>query len=147
MSDDKEILKIEVEEVTEPVKAEASEGVDIAEELKGLGRQFAETLQSAWNSEERQKFESDIRQGMRSFADEVDKVIREARESETGQRIREETSEVFEKVETSEFGQKARGGLAQGLQWLSTELGKLADRFQSVVTEKSPSDINDGSDS
>lgn len=145
MSDDKEILKIEVEEVTEPVKAEPSERVDIAEELKGLGRQFAETLQSAWNSEERQKFEADIRQGMRSFADEVDKVIREARESDTGQRIREETSEVMGKVETSDIGQKAKGGLAQGLQWLSTELGKLADRFQSTTTEKSPSDINDGS--
>ena len=142
MSDEKEILKIEVEEVT-PVKAETTEQVDVVEELKGLGRQFAETLQSAWNSDERQKFETDVREGMRSFADEVDKVIREARESDAGQRIREETSEVIEKVESTEIGKKARSGLAQGLEWLSTELGKLADRFN--ITEKDPSDIDDGS--
>ncbi len=40
----KERLKIEVEEET-VVKGDS---VDIADELKNLGRQFAETLQTAW---------------------------------------------------------------------------------------------------
>lgn len=119
-------------------KAETGE-VDVTAELRGLGRRFAETIQTAWNSEERQKFESDVRQGMKSFADEIDKVIKEAKESPATAKAKEGATEFKTKVETAEIGQKAKTGFAQSLRWLSEELGKVANQF--TPSEKSPEDV------
>jgi len=102
---------------------------DVAAEMKRLGRQFAETLQTAWNSEERQRLEGEVRQGIKSFAGEVDKVIREARQSQAADKVKEEATHLKEKVEAAELGRKARVGVVQGLQWLSAELGRLAEQF------------------
>lgn len=128
-------LKVEIPVEEEAAKAEA-QSRDVVEELKGLGKQFAETLQTAWNSEERHKVEGDIREGMKSFVNEVDKVIRQVKESEVTHKVKVEAEEVKTKVETSDLGRKAREGFVQGLQWLSEELGKLADQF--TPQEKEP---------
>lgn len=130
----KERLKIEI-----PVEEEATKGEnqsDVAAELKNLGRQFAEALQSAWRSEERMRAETEIRKGMKSFVDEVDKVIREAKTSPAAARVKEEAVQVKERVETGEIGRKTRAGIVEGLQWLSEELGNLADQF--TLPEKTP---------
>lgn len=125
-----ERLKIEVPVEEEVTKADTSgTPVDVTAELRGLGRQFVETLQTAWNSEERQRIEKEVREGMRSFADEIDKAIQEVRASEATVKVKTEASQVAEKVQTSEAGQKARVGLAKSLQWLSEELGSLATKF------------------
>ena len=124
----KERLKIEIPVEEEVSKADLKD-IDVAAELKDLGRQFANTLRTAWESQERQRIETEIREGVKSFADEVDKVIREVKESQTAARVREEAEQVANKVESSDVGRKARTGLAQGLQWLSEELGKLAGQF------------------
>lgn len=126
-------LKVEI-----PVEEEAPKkgAGDVTEELKMLGRQFAETLQSAWNSEERHRVESQVREGMKSFAGEIDKVIREVKESPAAAKVKEEAEQLKARTESAEFSQKARKGVSQGLQWLSEELGKLADQFTAV--EKSP---------
>jgi hypothetical protein len=134
-----EQAEIPVEEMEEPTKGEAR--TDVSEALRDLGRQFAETLQRAWQSEERKEFEQDVREGMRRFGDEVNKVIGEARESPAAQRAREEAEEVRTKVESGEFSRKARGTLVEGLQWMSDELAKLAEQFN--PPEKGPETIDD----
>lgn len=103
--------------------------VDIASEFQKLGRQFAETLQSAWDSEERKRVEKEVREGMKSFVDEVDQVIREVKSSETTSKIKGEAEELKTRVETTDIGQRARQGIVQGLRWLSEELGQLANQF------------------
>lgn len=142
----KDRLKIEVEEVAAPATetpadsgaetAAKAASVDIVDELKNLGRQVAETLRAAWESEERQKMEAEVREGIKSFADEVDKVVREARASEPARKVREEATEFKTKMEEADVAKKARAGLVQGLGWLSDELGKLAEQF--APKEKQP---------
>lgn len=133
-------LTVEVEEVAPKAEEAASKvetaAADIVEELKHLGRQVAETLRTAWESEERQKVEAEIREGVKSFTDEIDKVIREVRESEKTKKLQEEAVEMSKKVEESELTHKARAGITQGLRWLSEELGKLAEQF--TPKEKTP---------
>ncbi len=126
-----ERLKVEVPVEEEVMKVETSETgpVDVTAELRKLGRQMADTLQSAWNSEERQRFEKEVREGMRSFADEIDKAIQEVRTNETTTKIKTEATQVADKVQASDVGQKARVGLAKSLQWLSEELSSLATKF------------------
>ena len=131
----KERLKIEVEE--DPPKANAEN--DIVNELKNLGRQLGETLQSAWNSEERQRIEGEVREGMKSFASEVDKVFQTAKDSSAAERIKSEASNMSQRVGSSDVGNKARSGFVQGLQWMSEELEKLANKFN-TPEEDSPTD-------
>ena len=72
--------EIPVEEDVEALKAEQSE-TDLVEEFKKLGHQFGTTLRNAWYSEERIRFESEVREGVESFADEVNKAFGEVKES------------------------------------------------------------------
>ena len=146
MSDDPNVNNLKAEErlkVEVPIEEDVTkvdvppEGVNINEELGRLGQQFAETLKSAWNSEERQKFEKDVREGLHSFATEVDKVITNVKTNPTTEKVVNEASQAAKNVESSDVGQKTKAGLAQGLKWLSVELSTIAEKF-SAPEEKAP---------
>jgi hypothetical protein len=111
---------------------------DLSEEFRRLGQQFGETLQRAWYSEERHRIEGEVRKGMSTFANEVDKAIAEVRQTKAAQRAQQEAVDLREKVETGQVGQKTRRGMAQGLQWLSEEMSKLANQFTPM--EESPAE-------
>lgn len=125
-------LKVEVPVEEEEVTKADVQSPDVAEELREFGKQFADTIRTAWNSTERQRLETELRDGMRSFADEVDKAIQEIKTSPAADRVKTEAGQVREKVEASDVGHKARVGVAQGLQVLSEQLAKLAERFTPV---------------
>ena len=139
-------IPVEEEEIIMKVEVEDEEG-GIVDELSKMGRKFAETLQSAWDGEERAKFETDVREGVRSFADEVDKVIREIRAKAGADKVKANAEDlrakVGTKVDVDDLGKKARSGIVSGLRWFSEELGKLADQFSPSSAEKSPEDIAD----
>ncbi len=134
-----ERLKIEIPmEEDEPAAKTESTTINVAEELQRLGRQFASTLESAWSSEERQKVEGEVRAGLRSFADEVDKIIHEVKNSPATERVTTSATDAKDRVNTTEVGQKTMAGIAGGLRWLGEELGNIADHF--TPPEKSPED-------
>jgi hypothetical protein len=134
----KERLKIEIPVEEEPVAGKGAEP-DLSDELRKVGRQFAETLKAAWTSEERVKLEHEVREGVKSFADEVEKVIHEVRKSGAAQKMKEEAADIKTRAESGELAQKARVNFAQGLRWLSEELTKLANQFTPAEpAEKAP---------
>lgn len=126
---EKESIKIEIEDVlasesTQEDGPKSTKGkINIEDELKNLGKQFAETIQSAWKSEEVKKVEAQIREGVKKFSEEVGNIFKDAKESKAGQKV----GETVNKVDASEAAQSIKKGLAQGLQWLSQELGKLSE--------------------
>lgn len=117
-----ETLRIEEEDLKDT-------GQNVADELGNIGRKLAETLRGAWDSEERSKFENELKAGVRQFADEVDKIIREVRSGNVGAKVQEGTSKAREEVKMDDLGERAKSGLTKGLRWLSDEMGKLADQF------------------
>jgi CHASE3 domain sensor protein len=128
---EKERLTITIEEFEIPeegAKETPSDRFDVAAELSRLGRKVAETLRSALESDERQRIEQDLRQGMQSFVQEAEEVIREVRSGNVGQRVRGEAVQLKEQVESADLGRKMRSGMVQGLRWLSEEMGRLADQ-------------------
>lgn len=137
MTNQQEPLKIEIP-VEEETAAQADQR-DLTSELRNLGKQFASTLEAAWKSEERVRVEGEIREGVKQFADEVGRVLNTVRESSAAQKVREEAQDLKHKVDEAEVSKKARNGIAQGLSWLSEELGKLAQRL--TPAEKSPEDV------
>ncbi len=136
---DEERIKIDipVEEDAAGAKADAT---DVVEEFKRLGRQFADTLEGIFNSEEARRMETEVRAGMKSFADEVEKVFNQAKESPAASRMKEEAVDVKDRVETGEIGRKAQEGMVSGLRWLSTELEKLANQFTRAEEDESPAE-------
>ena len=110
--------------------AEANPAQDIVEELRDVGKQFADTLNRAWNSEERNRVEEEVRAGVKAFGEEIDKVISGVRSGNARETVKETAEKVTPpRVNPSEAGDKAKEGVVSGLRWLSTELGKVADRF------------------
>ncbi len=119
----------------------ANQGPDLVEEFQNLGRSFAEAFEAAWNSEERIRVEEEVRAGVESFASEVDKVIREAKNSPAGEKMMNEAGDVVSMVESSDFGRRALEGISQGLAWVSVEMAKMAEQL--TPPEKSPEDVED----
>jgi signal recognition particle GTPase len=148
-ANDEDILKIKMGEdipvEEEPVASKTSEGKsDLVEELSNLGRQLGETITTAWNSEERQRFEREVKEGVQSFAKEVDKAFKEVKSSPAAQKAKDEAADIKVKFNEAEVGQKTQSSIAQGLRWMSTELGKLAEQF--TPQEKQPEDISPDED-
>lgn len=143
---DEERIKIDIPVEEDMGGAKAEHAADIGEEFKRLGRQFADTLEGIFNSEEAKRMETEIRAGMKNFADEVEKAFGQAKESPAATRMKEEASGVKDRVESGEMARKAQEGVVSGLRWLSTELEKLATQFtpgektEQPPAEKSPTE-------
>lgn len=133
---DDERLKIDVDDVAPGKMSEQ----DIVAEFKKAGRQFAKTLEEVFTSDEAKRIETEVRAGVKGFADEVEKFIREAGDTPVAKRLQEDVGTMGKRVESSDVTQQAQLALAQGLRWLSVELDQMAGRFNSP-TEKSPESV------
>lgn len=102
---------------------------DLEEELRSLGKRFADVVQAAWTSEERRRVESELREGLRRFSEEVGRVYDRTRESPAGERVRSKLDEARNRAAESDAARRSRETLVQGLRRLSEELARLADRF------------------
>lgn len=101
----------------------------IEEELRTLGKRFADVLHAAWTSEERRKVERDVREGMKRFSEEMERVFERTRESPAGERVRSKFGEAKGRAAESEAARRSRETVAQGLHRLSEQLARLAERF------------------
>ncbi|MGH7543192.1 MAG: hypothetical protein ACREK7_04565 [Gemmatimonadota bacterium] len=107
----------------------------IEEELRNLGRRFADVFQAAWASEERRKVETEMRDRMKRFSDEMERLFERTRESPTGERVRTKFGEARGRAAESEAARRTRETLAQGLHRMSEELARLAERFTPAETD------------
>ena len=117
----------------------------IEEELRTLGRRFADVLQAAWESEERRRVETEVRDGLRRFSEEMERFYERTRQSPTGERVRTKFGEAKGRAAESDAARRTRETVAQGLHRLSEELARLADRFtpaepDAAATEPPPPD-------
>ena len=144
---EEERLKIDIpvdEDMGGSAKAEHTS--DIVDEFKRLGRQFADTLEGVFTSEEAKRVETELRAGMKSFAEEVEKAFNQAKDSPAATRMKEEAGTVKDRVESGDLARKTQEGVVSGLRWLSTELEKLANQFTTAdkgdqpPAEKSPTE-------
>lgn len=101
----------------------------IEEELRILGRRFADVLQAAWSSEERRRMETEVREGLRRFSEEVEGLYERTRESPAGERVRTKLKEARGRAAESDATRRTREAVSHGLHRLSEQLARLADRF------------------
>jgi hypothetical protein len=128
-ADEKEKVERIVIEEEDLDPKDGKQGPDVAAEFQKLGYQLGETLQSAWESEERKRIETEVREGVHSFVAEIDKVLQGIKANEVTNKLKEDAVGAKFKVEESELGQKTRDGIVEGLRWLSVGLNELAVKF------------------
>jgi len=125
---------------------ETAEEKSISSELARLGKQVAEAINVAWQSEDRKKLQAEVTSGLDSFGAQVSEAMRKASESEAATQIRDETEKVVAQIREGDVTAEVRKGLIAGLGVLNRELGKLVERLE-VTPQPSepPASESDGS--
>jgi hypothetical protein len=73
---------------------ETGEEKSISSELSRLGKQVADAINTAWQSEDRKKLQSEVTSGLDSFGAQVSDAMRKASESDAATQIRDQTEKV-----------------------------------------------------
>lgn len=107
-----------------------SEG-NLSEEFRKLGKNLVDAAQSAWESPERKKLQSEIEQGLSEFQGAMKEEIDHWRESPTAQRVKADIEDVSERVRSSEIEKNIREELLVALRSANSELEKIASRWTS----------------
>ena len=103
--------------------------VDIAAEFAELGKKLRDTVETAWASQERQKVQKEVQEGLIKLRDELDKAAKSLRESDPGQKVETEVKRVREDLEAGKVADDVRIGIVSGLRGLGVALDKLAESF------------------
>jgi hypothetical protein len=106
---------------------------DLRDEFRNLGENFKQLFNSAWESEERQKLQQDLRDGLKEIGVAIEGLAEDVRTSDIGENIRKEANEFSERVRSGEVEEKAREGILSALQALNSELQKATDKFSGTV--------------
>lgn len=102
----------------------------IADELGKLGKQVADAIKAAWESEDRKKLQAEIAEGFQKFGKEVNEAAEKASESETAKELRGKAEKVVEEIRESDVVDDVRKGILTGLDSLNRELGKLLEKLE-----------------
>jgi hypothetical protein len=106
------------------------EGRSITEELGKLGKQMADAIKAAWESEDRRKLQAEILDGLQKFGDEVTVALDKAGKSETAQDLRVKAEKVAVDVRASTVAEDVRKGIISGLDVLNAEMSKLVEKLE-----------------
>ncbi len=101
----------------------------IRDEFRALGDHLKRLVQSAWESEERQKFQQEIEAGMSELGAAFNDLAAEVNRGETGQKIRKEVDDFSARLRSGEVEEKARSEILKALKQLNEELEKASRKF------------------
>lgn len=107
----------------------AEEKPDLAAEFAALGKRFGEAVAAAWNSEERQQLQNDLKDGLNRFTDEVNSAIGKMRETKVSQKVETGVQQAASDVKSGRVGDEVRKGLVTALRGLSDALDRMAQNF------------------
>ncbi len=111
---------------------------NITDELSKLGKQAADAIKAAWESEDRKKLQAEITEGVQNFGKEVSEALDKASANETVKDLREKAEKVVEDVRESDVVDDVRKGILTGLDALNKELGKLLDKLEPKPAAQAP---------
>jgi hypothetical protein len=113
---------------------------DIADELRTLGKNLKDALQSAWESDERKKLEDEIRAGLADLGVTLNEAASDFRRSQTGQQLKEDVNDFRKRVHSGEVSTKVHDELINALRMANSELSKMSGKRSG--SEASQNDSN-----
>jgi ElaB/YqjD/DUF883 family membrane-anchored ribosome-binding protein len=101
-------------------------------------RQFTENLktaiQTAWESPGRQQLQADLQEGLEDMRQTFNQMASDFAESDTGQQLKSDLSELGERVRSGELEDKVRSDLVQLLKRVNQELESASDKLSQAST-------------
>ena len=119
---------------------------DLASEFRRLGKNLKETLQAAWDSEERRRLEKEIEAGLTEAAAALRGAAKDLSASPAGQHLRDELQDLGQRVRTGELETKVRQDVLRGLQAINAELERAAVAWRSEHTAAGTSESGTSTD-
>jgi len=112
----------------------------LRDEFRALGQNLKEMMNSAWESEERQNLQAELKEGMHELGNVLDEFAANVQTGEVSKSIRREVDDFSERVRSGEFESKAREEILKALKVLNTELEKASSKFSAETEESSESE-------
>lgn len=106
----------------QPAEGARTETSAILTELTALGQKLTVALQRAWESEERKRAETEIRDALRIAGERLDEVADDVRKSRVTHDLKAQADKAVTAVEESTITEEVRKGLLTGLRKLNDEL-------------------------
>ena len=95
---------------------------DLTEEFRRLGENLKGAIESAWESEERKNLTDEIRDGLVSATEAVEKAAKDIVESPTVTKAREDVDDFTDRVRSGEVTEQFRHEILKALQKINEEL-------------------------
>ena len=106
------------------------EGVanEVLDELREMGKNLREALQTAWDSEERKKLQKEIEDGLSEVSSSLSQAVSDFKESGTAQAIKSDVADFQERMRTGEVESKVRTEILDALRTVNNELRKVGKK-------------------
>ena len=129
MSEEK--IETPLEEQTEATSEEgAGPKPDIAGELQEFGRQLAAATKALMESPEAQEFKTQLQKGLDSLSNSVNKMAKQARETEVGQKVESGVTEVSTTMKERRVFETIGESVASALKTVNQSLGQVAEKAE-----------------
>ena len=102
---------------------------DLKEEFHNLSQNLKKIINTAWESEERKKVQTDIHQGLDELYNAINNMIDEFQVKETGKKVVKEVDDFSERLRSGEVQEQAREGILSALKKMNAELEKASTKF------------------
>ena len=109
----------------EPEPQENIKSWPLKSEFQHLGDNLKKLFATAWESEERKKFQDEIEESLTDLGDSLKQTAQDFRDSETGQRVKTEAEDLRDRFASGEVEAKVREDILTVLQKINLELEKI----------------------
>lgn len=116
--------------MTDPNTPDAPTPNDLVDELRSLGDNLREMFASAWNSAERQRLQQDLEEGLADLKTSLNRATDEFQASPAAQTIKEELSDLNERLHTGEVEATVRREVLNALRLANEGLKKAAEHIK-----------------
>jgi uncharacterized membrane protein YccC len=105
---------------------------EVGREFEALGESLSRAVRAAWRNEETQRHVRSMQDGLEKMADEVDRAVKDASESERAKRLREEAEKAADSLRRAgeETWREARPQLLTALRRLNDQLQRLIEDLE-----------------
>lgn len=101
----------------------------IPDNLRELGRNLVNALQSTWESEERMELQRSVEKGIKGVLAALEDTAEDLDLDEVSQRVRAGFSQIEEKIRSGDLEESVRSNVSSILERINTELVEFAAKM------------------
>jgi hypothetical protein len=109
---------------------------EVENEIRNLGKNLEGFFKALWESEERQRVQKDISQGLSEVGESLNRTADDISKSETGKRLRADVENIQRRYESGELREKAYGELMNVLRRINSELEGASQHWKSPTKDQ-----------